>query len=120
MSRLRRHLAARLPRGWRRLAFAILFFAFMVQIVSRYVFNTPVSWSLELCSIAYVWVVFWSAGILVPERQHIAFDVLYHWFPPRARRWVAVFLTAQPRASSSSRRCPACSTTSASSAGGAP
>ena len=29
--------------------------------------NAPVSWSLELCAIAYVWVVFWSAGVLVPR-----------------------------------------------------
>ena len=40
--------------------FAAMFGAFMIQIVSRYVFNAPVSWSLEICSIAYVWVVFWS------------------------------------------------------------
>jgi TRAP-type C4-dicarboxylate transport system permease small subunit len=92
---------SRLGRAWRQLAegvaalaFAILFFAFIVQVVSRYVFNAPVSWTLELCSISYVWVVFWSSGVLVPEKRHIAFDVLYHWFPPRARRWVAIFLTA--------------------------
>jgi TRAP-type C4-dicarboxylate transport system permease small subunit len=74
--------------------FAVLFVAFMIQIVSRYVFNMPVSWSLELCSIAYVWVVFWTCDILVRERQHIVFDVLYQKFPPRSRRWVAVANTA--------------------------
>ena len=76
------------------LAFATLFFAFIVQVISRYILNAPVSWTLELCAIAYVWVVFWAAGVLVPERRHIAFDVLYHWFPPQTRRWVAAFLTA--------------------------
>ena len=92
MSRLRgvwRHFA----EGVAAAAFAILFSAFIVQVISRYVFNAPVSWTLELCAIAYVWVVFWSAGVLVPERRHIAFDVIYHWLPPGARRWLAMALT---------------------------
>lgn len=90
-------------RGWRltRLAewaaaamFAAMFGAFAVQIVSRYLFNLPVSWSLEICSIAYVWVVFWSANILLSERQHIVFDVLYVKMAPRLRRAVAIANTA--------------------------
>ena len=96
MSRLKvawRHVA----EGVAALAFAVLFFAFIVQVVSRYVFDAPVSWTLELCAIAYVWVVFWSAGVLVPERRQIAFDVLYHWFPPRVRRWQAVRKIASQR-----------------------
>src|SRR3546814_18241795 len=66
--------------------FAAMFCAFMIQIVSRYVFNLPVSWSLEICSIAYVWVVFRTCAILVRERQHIAFDVLYGKLPTKVRR----------------------------------
>ncbi len=59
-----------------------MFGAFMIQIVSRYVFNMPVSWSLEICSITYIWIVFWTSDLLVSERQHIIFDVLYLKFPP--------------------------------------
>jgi TRAP-type C4-dicarboxylate transport system permease small subunit len=90
----------RLRENWRRfaegvaaLAFATLFLAFIIQIVSRYLLNAPVAWTLELCAIAYVWVVFWSAGVLVPERRHITFDILYHLVPLRQRRWLAMFLT---------------------------
>lgn len=71
-----------------------MFFAFIVQVISRYVFNAPVAWTLELCAIAYVWVVFWSCAILVPERQQIVFDVIYNWFRPGPRRWLAIFNTA--------------------------
>jgi TRAP-type C4-dicarboxylate transport system permease small subunit len=74
--------------------FAAMFGAFMIQIVSRYVFNAPVSWSLEICSITYVWVVFWSCNLLLSERQHIVFDVLYRKFSPRWRRIVAIVNTA--------------------------
>lgn len=91
----------RLLAGWRKfaesvaaLSFAVMFFAFIVQVVSRYVFNAPVAWTLELCAISYVWVVFWTCDILVSERQQIVFDVIYNWFKPGPRRWLAIFNTA--------------------------
>lgn len=74
--------------------FMVMFLSFMAQILSRYVFNAPLSWTLEICSIAYIWVIFWSCDILVSERQHIIFDVLYQKFPPAPRRAVAIANTA--------------------------
>ncbi|MFO1069917.1 MAG: TRAP transporter small permease [Geminicoccaceae bacterium] len=88
---------ARLKRGAELIAallFAIMLGAFFVQIISRYVFNHPVAWSLEVASLAYLWVIFWGAALLIPERQHIIFDLIYRSFRPKARRWLAVFLTA--------------------------
>jgi TRAP-type C4-dicarboxylate transport system permease small subunit len=86
---------------WKRFAelaaaamFFVMFLSFMAQILSRYVFNAPLSWTLEICSIAYIWVIFWSCDILVSERQHIIFDVLYQKFPPAPRRAVAIANTA--------------------------
>jgi TRAP-type C4-dicarboxylate transport system permease small subunit len=70
--------------------FAVMFVTFIAQVFSRYVFDIPLSWTLEICSIAYIWVIFWSCDILLRERQHIIFDVLYLKFPPRPRRWVAI------------------------------
>lgn len=84
----------RLAEGVAAFSFAVLFFAFILQVVSRYVFNAPIAWTLELCSISYVWVVFWTCGILLGEREHIVFDVLYNWFSPGPRRWIALFNTA--------------------------
>lgn len=75
-------------------AFAAMFGAFMIQIVSRYIFNAPVSWSLEICSIGYIWIVFFTCDILLHERQHIIFDVLYQKFPLRWRRLVGTINTA--------------------------
>lgn len=73
--------------------FAVLFGAFLIQVFTRYVLNDPVSWTLEVCSLAYIWIVFWSAALLVGERQHIAFDLLYKGLRPAPRRVVALFIT---------------------------
>lgn len=91
------NLGAKLKRGAELIAaasFALMFGAFMIQIVSRYILNAPVSWSLEICSIGYVWIVFFTSNVLLTERQHIVFDVLYQKVPPRQRRVLAVMLTA--------------------------
>lgn len=85
-----RHFA----EGVAAISFAVMFFAFILQVFSRYVLNSPISWTLELCSIAYVWVVFWTCDILVSERKQIVFDVIYNWFKPGPRRWLAILNTA--------------------------
>ena len=69
-------LHAKLKRGAELVAallFAAMFGAFIIQVVSRYVFDDPVSWSLEICSITYVWIVFFASGTIVTMRQHITF-----------------------------------------------
>jgi TRAP-type C4-dicarboxylate transport system permease small subunit len=74
-------------------AFALMFAGFVIGVGGRYVFNTPVAWSNEVCAIGFVWIVFWTSDILLKERQHIVFDVIYNVFPPRARRVLALFIT---------------------------
>jgi TRAP-type C4-dicarboxylate transport system permease small subunit len=74
-------------------AFATMFAGFVIGICARYVFNEPIAWANELCLIAYVWIVFWTSDILIRERQHIVFDVLYNLFPPKYRRGLAILVT---------------------------
>lgn len=70
--------------------FAVMFGSFMVQVFTRYVLNAPVTWTLELCSLAYVWGVCFTAGALVREREHIAFDLIYQHVASRRRRRLAI------------------------------
>jgi len=74
--------------------FAVMLAAFLVGVVSRYVFNNPVSWSIEVCSIAYVWIVFFCGATIVPMRQHITFDMLHQSMRPAVRRLFATVSTA--------------------------
>jgi TRAP-type C4-dicarboxylate transport system permease small subunit len=74
--------------------FAVMFAAFLVGVVSRYVFNNPVSWSIEICSIAYVWIVFFAGATIVPMSQHITFDMLHKSMRPGVRRAFAIVSAA--------------------------
>jgi C4-dicarboxylate transporter, DctQ subunit len=55
---------------------AVMFAAFVVQIVFRYVFNLPTGWSSELAVILWLWLVLWGAAFVVKESEAIRFDLL--------------------------------------------
>jgi C4-dicarboxylate transporter DctQ subunit len=65
---------------------ALMFLSFLVQIVSRYVFNDPLGWTLEACLTTWLWLVFWGAAFVLDDRDHIKFDVLYVEVSSRMRR----------------------------------
>ena len=56
---------------------AALFITFLLQIFSRYVLNSPFGWTLELCRILWVWIVFFGCAFLVREKDHVRFNLLY-------------------------------------------
>ena len=66
--------------------FAALFVVFLVQIVARFGFNKPLPWTDELAVILYVWVILWACAFVVPEREHVVFDLLWNSVGRRARQ----------------------------------
>jgi TRAP-type C4-dicarboxylate transport system permease small subunit len=71
--------------------FAALFAVFIVQVVARFVFNRPLPWTDEAAVILYVWVILWSAALIVPEREHVAFDLVWNMASRRAQKYMRAF-----------------------------
>jgi len=71
---------------------AVMFAAFIVQIVFRYFFNFPIGWTSELSVITWLWLVLWGAAFVVKEREEIRIDLIYGAVGPRTRR-VMGFIT---------------------------
>jgi TRAP-type transport system small permease protein len=46
------------------------------QVVARYVFDRPITWSEELARFAFIWLVFTAAVFVMAESRHIAVDVV--------------------------------------------
>ena len=63
-----------------------MFIAFMLQIVTRYVFNAPLSWTAELSTLAWVWGILWGAGLVLRDEEEIRFDVIYGLMSPGLKR----------------------------------
>ena len=69
---------------------AVMFVAFLVQIVFRYLLNFPIGWTSELTIITWLWVVLWGAAFVVKESEEIRFDLLYAAVGGRTRRIMGI------------------------------
>ena len=69
---------------------AVMFVAFIVQIVFRYFLNFPIGWTSELSVITWLWLVLWGAAFVVREREEIRFDLVYGAVSPRTRRVMGI------------------------------
>ena len=90
-----RELAAWLHRRAENIAagmLAVMFLAFLVQIVFRYVFNFPVGWTSELTVVLWLWLVLWGASFVVKESEEIRFDLLTGAVGRRARIAMGIFV----------------------------
>ncbi len=77
------HKAAQALGG---LLFIVLFLVFVVQITARFAFNKPLAWSDEAAVILYVWIILWAAATMVPQGEHVAFDLVWNAANARWRR----------------------------------
>jgi len=66
--------------------FLTLFIVFVIQVTARFGFNKPLAWTDELAVILYVWIILWAAAFVVPEREHVAFDLLWNSAGHRTRQ----------------------------------
>ena len=70
--------------------FATLFAVFLIQITARFVFNKPLPWTDEVAVMLYVWVILWAAAFIVPEREHVMFDLVWNAVGPGPRKAMRV------------------------------
>ena len=70
--------------------FAVLTIAVFVQVVARYVFNQPPTWTEELARFCQVWIILLASSICLRKGSHL--DYLGPALAPRVRRAVAVII----------------------------
>jgi TRAP-type C4-dicarboxylate transport system permease small subunit len=65
---------------------AVMFAAFILQIVFRYLLDLPIGWTSELSAILWIWLVLWGAAFVLREDEEIRFDLIYGHVRARGRR----------------------------------
>lgn len=65
---------------------AVMFFAFILQIIFRYLLRLPTGWTNELSVVLWLWLVLFGAAFVVREEEEIRFDLIYSAAGPKARR----------------------------------
>ena len=62
----------------------------IVQVVTRYGFNHPLTWPEELCTLLLVWMTFVGASLLLKKEQHIEIDFFTKLLPFPAQKVIAL------------------------------
>lgn len=86
-------------RGWiKRLAqlekllavtmLVVILVTMFLQVIARYVFNSPFSWSEELARLAMIWLTFLSASWVAANQGHIRVDLWGTSLSESTRFWM--------------------------------
>ncbi len=70
--------------------FLALFVVFIIQITARFGFSKPLPWTDEAAVILYVWTILWAAAFVVPQREHVVFDLVWNAVGQRSRQTMQV------------------------------
>lgn len=65
--------------------------AVCVGIVSRYVFNYPISWVVEICEYGLLYITFLVAAWVLMQEQHVSVDLVYGRLSPRNQSIASIF-----------------------------
>jgi TRAP-type C4-dicarboxylate transport system permease small subunit len=72
------------------LIFAAIVVVVFSQVVSRFVFNAPFSWSEELARYLQVWLILLTSAAVLRKGLHLAVDYAIHTFSAGVKRWLRV------------------------------
>jgi TRAP-type C4-dicarboxylate transport system permease small subunit len=94
---------AAVARAWDRLIDALASFAALLigamalyvsyDVVARYFFVVPTSWSNDLTEYSLVWATFLAAPWLVRRGGHVRIDLLCEQLPPRLNNALSVVIS---------------------------
>lgn len=74
------------------LMFAVLIGTVFYQVLGRYLFNAPPSWSEELARFLQVWIALLASALCIHQSMHLGVDYLLHAVPPRGRATLEVLV----------------------------
>jgi TRAP-type C4-dicarboxylate transport system permease small subunit len=63
-------------------SFAVMFVTFIMQVFFRYVIRHPLTWSMEVIVIGFVWTVVFGACYTMRLKSHVKFTMIYDRLPP--------------------------------------
>lgn len=62
----------------------------VAQVILRYAFNDPLTWSEEMARIDFIYLTFIGIGAAYGRRRHMAIDAIVILLPPKMKRMVEV------------------------------
>ena len=76
------------------MALAALLVVMSLQVISRYAFDSPFSWTDEVSRHLYIYMVFFGASAAIRDRSHVAVSMAVAYLPASARLVAALAMNA--------------------------
>lgn len=74
------------------LAFASATVVLFIQVILRFVFNSPMMWPEEFARIMFVWIVYIGAPVVIKNHANIEVDYFVQYLSVKVRRYLKVTL----------------------------
>lgn len=75
-------------------ALAVVVISVAWGVITRYILPQPATWTTELSSIAFAWVVFFGGSAAMRRGLHIGIPLAIDLLPPPARKIVSILASA--------------------------
>ena len=84
------HVLDKICSGLAALFLAIAVGSSVIQVVSRTVLGSPLTWTEEVARFAGIWMTMFAMGPIFKERGHIGVDLIYNKFPNASKKYVDI------------------------------
>lgn len=74
--------------------FVILVVVVFYQVVARYIFNDPPSWTEELARYCQVWIILLTSSVCIRKGTHLAVDYLSHKINRKVKETINIIMSA--------------------------
>ena len=74
------------------ITFSIMIIACVLQVYTRYVLNTSLSWTEELARFTFIWTNLLGASLCVKYNAHATVTAVFEVLPQKIKQYVLVFI----------------------------
>jgi TRAP-type mannitol/chloroaromatic compound transport system permease small subunit len=74
----------------------LMMFLVVYEVVSRYIFNAPTRWSMEITQYTFCVASLWAGGYCLLKDKHVRVDILYPKFSSRTQAIVEMITLPVP------------------------
>lgn len=67
------------------ITFTLVLLAVFLQVITREVFQTPISWTEESARFIYLWMIFLGASMITKQRKDICIELVKNLFKNKAK-----------------------------------
>lgn len=70
--------------------FLVMFSIVTINVLARYLFNSPIPWAGELSRYSFIAIIYLGAILALKDKAHIGLDLIIEYFPEKVRKGIDI------------------------------